>query len=406
MSPSDPQAPNEEDPNPSSFRRAPQNQHTDAASRTPIEERRPMDTDRLPDNPYLLLTPGPLSTSKRVKAAMLRDWCTWDDDYNAIVEEIRRRLVALATPAPGYTAVLMQGSGTFCVEATLTTAVPDRGKLLVLANGAYGRRIAEIARRCGIAHVLQEDDELAAPDLARLEAALGSEPGLTHVAVVHCETGSGMLNPLAAIAGIVKTHGRCLIVDAMSSFGGIPLDVAQLDVDYLISSANKCIQGVPGFGFVIAKRAVLSETRGQARSLSLDLYDQWHTMEDGRGKWRFTSPTHVVHAFFQALEELAAEGGVAARHRRYCENQRILTAGMQRLGFQTLLSAALQSPIITTFLCPPRPAWQFKRFYQDLKAKGFLIYPGKVTERDTFRIGTIGAVHPTDVERLIAAIPV
>jgi 2-aminoethylphosphonate-pyruvate transaminase len=365
-----------------------------------------MDSHRMPDNPYLLLTPGPLSTSKTVKSAMFRDWCTWDADYNAIVEEIRQRLVALATPAPGYTAVLMQGSGTFCVEATLTTALPDRGKLLVLANGAYGRRIAEIARRCGIAHVLLEEDELGAPDLARLEAALGSERAITHVAVVHCETGTGMLNPLAAIAGIVKAHGRCLIVDAMSSFGGIPINVAQLDVDYLVSSANKCIQGVPGFGFVIAKRAVLAATRGQARSLSLDLYDQWQTMEDGHGKWRFTSPTHVVRAFFQALVELTAEGGVAARHRRYCENQRILTAGMQRLGFQTLLPAALQSPIITTFLCPPQPGWQFRRFYDDLKAKGFVIYPGKVTQRDTFRIGTIGEVHPADVHRLIAAIPV
>ncbi len=406
MSWSDPQPPDGGDGNLSPFRRAPQNQHTDAAGRTPTEERRPMDTDRLPDNPYLLLTPGPLSTSKRVKAAMLRDWCTWDEDFNTIVEEIRRRLVALATPAPGYTAVLLQGSGTFCVEAVVTTAVPDRGKLLVLTNGAYGRRIAQIAQRCRVPCETLESGEVDPPDPEHLRRVLEANPAISHVAAVHCETTTGMLNPAAAVGAVVKAAGRIYILDAMSSFGGIPMDMAEMGADFLVSSANKCIQGVPGFGFVIAKRAVLAQTRGQARSLSLDLYDQWRTMEDGHGKWRFTSPTHVVRAFFQALEELAEEGGVAARHRRYCENHRILTAGMQGMGFQALLPAALQSPIITTFLCPPRPAWQFKRFYEDLKTKGFVIYPGKVTDRDTFRIGTIGDVHPADVQRLIAAIPV
>ena len=362
-----------------------------------------MKPERLPDNPYLLLTPGPLSTTKTVKAAMYRDWCTWDSDYNAIVQQIRQKLVQLGGSGETFTSVLMQGSGTFCVEATLTTAVPPTGKLLVLANGAYGRRIAEIARRCGIDHECHKSDECSPPDLDRLETSLTFDPAITHVAVVHCETTTGMLNPVKAIGRIVKAHGKCFIVDAMSSFGGIPMDLEANGADYLVSSANKCIQGVPGFGFVIVRRSVLEQTRGQARSLSLDLYDQWRTMEDHSGKWRFTSPTHVVRAFSQALAELEAEGGIEARHARYAANHRILVAGMQALGFQPLLPASWQSPIITAFLYPQADNWRFNRFYDDLKARGFVIYPGKVTDRDTFRIGNIGDVHGKDMHRLVDA---
>ncbi|MFO7714521.1 2-aminoethylphosphonate--pyruvate transaminase [Desulfosarcina sp.] len=363
-----------------------------------------MNPEQMPDNPYLLLTPGPLSTTKTVKAAMLRDWCTWDADYNTIVQQIRQHLVRMATDQEGYTAVLMQGSGTFCMEATITTAVPHEGKLLVLANGAYGRRIAEIARRCGIAHAVHDSGELAPPDPDRLKAALKADRAITHVAVVHCETTTGMLNPVEAIGRIVKAHGRQFIVDAMSSFGGIPMDVAMMGADYLVSSANKCIQGVPGCGFVIAREVVLERTHERARSLSLDLYDQWRTMQAQPGKWRFTSPTHVVRALFQALMELTAEGGVNARYARYGENHRILVAGMQRLDFEPLLATDLQSPIITAFLSPTHPAWRFQRFYDQLKARGFVIYPGKITDRDTFRIGNIGDIHALDMHHLIDAV--
>jgi 2-aminoethylphosphonate-pyruvate transaminase len=358
----------------------------------------------MPDNPYLLLTPGPLSTTKTVKSVMLRDWCTWDEDYNAIVQKIRRRLVRLGTNSEDYTAVLMQGSGTFSLEATLTTAVSKSGKLLVLSNGAYGKRIAEIARCCGIAHEVQYSGERSTPNLNRLRWLLDKDGDITHVAVVHCETTTGILNPVKAIGSIVKAYGRLFIVDAMSSFGGIPMDLEDIGADYLISSANKCIQGVPGFGFVIVKKTVLEKTRGQARSLSLDLYDQWRTMEDHQGKWRFTSPTHCVRAFFQALSELEAEGGIAVRHSRYCENHRILVEGMTKLGFQPLLDTELQSPIITAFLSPTHVAWNFRRFYNELKAKGFVIYPGKVTDHDTFRIGNIGEIHAEDIRRLINAV--
>lgn len=363
-----------------------------------------IDPSKLPDNPYLLLTPGPLSTSKTVKATMLRDWCTWDDDYNAIVRDLRRRLVALATDAPGYTSVLMQGSGTYCVEAVIGTALPETGKLLVLVNGAYGARIAAIAARLRIPHVVQDSGETSPPDLNALGQALANDSAISHVAVVHCETTTGMLNPVAAIGEVVKAAGRTYIVDAMSSFGGVPLDVNALGADFLISSANKCIQGVPGFGFVIAKTSALEACAGQARSLSLDLYDQWRVMEEKGGKWRFTSPTHVVRAFATAMDELEAEGGVAARHARYAGNQRRLAAGMKGLGFVTLLPEAVQSPIITAFLTPEAPGYRFETFYAALKARGFVIYPGKASAAETFRIGNIGEVHAPDIDRLLTAI--
>lgn len=360
--------------------------------------------DYLPENPYLLLTPGPLSTTKTVKSTMLRDWCTWDREYNDIVQEIRAQLVHLATDGPGYTSVLVQGSGTFAVEATITTMMPDSGKLLVLANGAYGRRMATIAERCRIPCRVENYGELAPPDAQSVTALLADDPSISHVAVVHCETTTGMLNPVDAIGAAVKQAGRLYLVDAMSSFGGIPMDIAAIGADFLVSSANKCIQGVPGFGFVIAKQEVLEKTAGQARSLSLDLYDQWQTMERQGGKWRFTSPTHVVRAFAQALLELEEEGGIVARSRRYRENQSLLARGMGELGFQPLLPEHLQSPIITAFHSPEAASFDFQDFYQRLKTAGFVIYPGKVSDHDTFRIGTIGAVAPTDIEQLLAAV--
>jgi len=360
--------------------------------------------DYLPENPYLLLTPGPLSTTKTVKSTMLRDWCTWDREYNDIVQEIRTQLVRLATNEPGYTSVLVQGSGTFAVEATITTMMPDSGKLLVLANGAYGRRMATIAERCRIAFRVENYGELAPPDAQGVAALLAEDPAISHVAVVHCETTTGMLNPVEAIGAAVKKAGRLYLVDAMSSFGGVPMDMAAIGADFLVSSANKCIQGVPGFAFVIAKQEVLEKTAGQARSLSLDLYDQWQTMERQGGKWRFTSPTHVVRAFAQALLELEEEGGIVARSRRYRENQSLLARGMAELGFQPLLPEHLQSPIITAFHSPEAAGYNFQDFYQRLKTAGFVIYPGKVSDHDTFRIGSIGAVAPQDIEQLLAAV--
>lgn len=355
--------------------------------------------------PYILLTPGPLTTSQTVKEAMLTDWCTWDEDYNLhIVEEIRKSLVSLATQHTGdYTSILLQGSGTYCVEAVIGSVIKPGDKLLILSNGAYGDRMGNIAEYHGISYDMLAFDETEQVSVSYVDDYLSHNAEITHVAVVHCETTTGVLNPLKKIAHLVKMHGKKLIVDAMSSFGGVPLDVHELGIDFLISSANKCIQGVPGFGFIIARCSELLHCKGVSKSLSLDIYDQWEAMEKGHGKWRFTSPTHVVRAFKQAMDELAEEGGVEVRHNRYCENHRVLVDGMRSLGFQTLLPDEIQSPVITSFLYP-HVDFNFKAFYTQLKERGFVIYPGKISQADTFRIGNIGDVHPEDFRQLIEII--
>ena len=356
---------------------------------------------------YLLLTPGPLSTTATVRAAMLQDSCTWDADYNqGVVEPIRRELVRLATGPEyesDYSAVLLQGSGSYVVESVLGSAIGVDECLLIINNGAYGARMGEMARCLGLRHHELDCGETTRPEPAAIEAMLARHPEITHLAMVHCETTTGMLNPLEEVAALCQRRGIRLIVDAMSSFGGIPIDMGRLGIEFLISSANKCIQGVPGFGFVIARRAALAACAGRARSVSLDLHAQWQTMEQQGGKWRFTSPTHTVLAFAQALRELDEEGGIAARHRRYCENQCTLVAGMVALGFGPLLPEQWQSPIITAFYSPAHPDYRFADFYQRLKAQGFVIYPGKVSQADCFRIGNIGDVTPERVRCLLAA---
>lgn len=336
---------------------------------------------------------------------MMTDWCTWDEDYNVhIVEEIRKGLVQLATrKTDEYTSILMQGSGTYCVEATLGSVITPKHKLLILSNGAYGDRMGNIAEYHGMNYDMLAFDETEQVSVEYVDDYLAHNAEITHVAVVHCETTTGILNPLKGIAHMVKMHGKKLIVDAMSSFGGVPLDVEELGIDFMISSANKCIQGVPGFGFIIARKSELQYCKGVSKSLSLDIYDQWDAMEKGHGKWRFTSPTHVVRAFKQAMDELAAEGGVEARHARYCRNHDVLVEGMRSLGFKTLLKDEVQSPVITSFLYPDKE-FDFKEFYHQLKEKGFVIYPGKISQADTFRIGNIGDVFPEDFSRLIEAI--
>ena len=354
---------------------------------------------------YLLLTPGPLTTSRTVKEAMLFDSCTWDDDYNlGVVQTIRQKLVQLATREVGYTSVLLQGSGSYAVEAALGSAIGSQGKVLIVSNGAYGARMIAMAEMMGIAYHALDCGEVARPSVQAIEEILQKEDDISHIAMVHCETTTGMLNPVAEVAELAQRYQKQYIVDAMSSFGGIPLDVGALKIDFLISSANKCIQGVPGFAFVVARRAALEACEGRSRSLSLDLYAQWRCMEDHCGKWRFTSPTHTVLAFAQALKELAEEGGVSARHQRYLTNQRQLVEGMRALGFTPLLSDDLHSPIITAFYSPTAEQYRFKAFYQRLKEQGFVIYPGKVSQSDCFRIGNIGEVYAQDIAALLGAI--
>lgn len=349
---------------------------------------------------YKLLTPGPLTTTDTVKKEMMFDHCTWDEDYKKITLEIRRKLLKLAkVDERDYTVVLMQGSGTFGVESVLTSSVVERDKLLIVANGAYGMRMAEIAEHAGLNYQVYEVHYDQIPDAEKIGEILRADPFITHVSMVHSETTSGILNDIASVAGVVKAAGRTMIVDAMSSFGGVDIPVGELGIDFLVSSANKCIQGVPGFSFIICKREALKACEGQARSLSLDLYDQWKTME-ADGKWRFTSPTHVVLAFAKALEEMEAEGGIEARSRRYRENNRLLIEGLKKLGFTTYVSAENQGPIITTFFYPENKNYTFQEMYQYIKERGYAIYPGKVTDADTFRIGNIGEIYKEDIEKL------
>jgi len=355
--------------------------------------------------PYLLLTPGPLTTTRSVKETMLRDYGTWDDDYNSLTQEIRARLAPLAgVSEPLYTSVLMQGSGTFLVEGTLGSVIPPDGKALIVDNGAYGARMATIAERLGIQHATMQLSETEAADPDQIADALAADSKITHVAVVHCETTTGLLNPATEIGKVVSDAGRIYFLDALSSFGGIEMKMDEIGAHYLVSSAHQCIQGTPGFAFLLAHRPTFERAEGYARSLSLDMFAQWKEMEAKGGKWRYTSPTHVVRAFLQALRELDVEGGVAARAARYAENHRTLIAGMRELGFRELVAEALQSTIITAFHFPADDHFTFQPFYQALKRRRFVIYPGKAGTAATFRIGTIGHVFPEDIRELLAAI--
>ncbi len=352
--------------------------------------------------PYLL-TPGPLTTSLTVKRAMLRDWGSWDDDFRAMTKTLRAKLIAMMGPGgEAFDCVPMQGSGTFAVESALGTLIPREAKTLVLANGAYGMRAALTLKYLGREHVVLDKGDYLPPRGAEVAAILAADPAISYVVAVHCETSSGILNPLVEISDAVEAAGRKLLVDAMSSFGAIPVEPAQMRYEALVSSANKCIEGVPGFGFLLARREALEAAKGTAQSLSLDAHAQWQTM-NATGQWRFTPPTHTVAAFLEALRAHEAEGGVAGRGARYARNRDVVVAGMRDLGFETLLADRWLSPIIVTFFCPADPAFSFARFYDLMKARGFIIYPGKLTRVDSFRIGCIGQLDEAVMTRVVDA---
>lgn len=352
--------------------------------------------------PYLL-TPGPLTTSYAVKQAMLRDWGSWDSDFRAMTADLRRRLLALTGDTKGeFDCVPIQGSGSFCVEAMLGSFIPKDGKVLVLANGAYGLRAAQTMQYLGRAYTLIDKGDYLPPRGPEVAAALEADPAITHVVAIHCETSSGILNPVAEISEAVYAKGRKLLIDSMSAFGAIPLDVNDIRYEAMVSSANKCIEGVPGFGFVIAKTSELEAAKSRSHSLSLDVHAQWATMEK-TGQWRFTPPTHVVAAFIEALKMHEVEGGVAARGARYARNRDVVVAGMRELGFETLLSERWLSPIIVTFFCPADQNFVFERFYDLMKVKGFIIYPGKLTVVDSFRVGCIGRMDEHVMRRVVEA---
>ena len=365
--------------------------------------RTPPERAELTGNREFLLTPGPLTTSLAVKRAMLRDWGSRDRQFIDLNARVRARLTQLAGGGDDFTCVPVQGSGTFAIEATLGTLVPRGGRLLVLVNGAYGERMMKIARVTGRDAIALTSAEDRTPDLGRLDRMLAEDAAIGHVAAVHCETTSGILNPIEAIARIVARHERRLVIDAMSSFGALPLDAAALPCDAVVASSNKCLEGVPGVGYAIVRRSVLDGCQGNAHSLALDLHDQWRAME-ANGQWRFTPPTHVLAAFDRALAEHEAEGSIAGRHRRYEANRRALVDGMRAQGFETLLPDPIQAPIIVTFRMPGDPAFDFEDFYDRLALRGYVIYPGKLTVAPSFRIGCIGHLAPEDILAAVGAV--
>jgi 2-aminoethylphosphonate-pyruvate transaminase len=351
----------------------------------------------------ILLTPGPLTTSAQTRSAMLLDWGSWDGAFNDLTASVCRDLVAIVQAQEEHVCVPLQGSGTFAVEAALGTLVPRNGKVLVPDNGSYCKRIVRILGYLGREAVILSHAEQEPADPARIDAALAADPAITHVAQVHCETGTGILNPLPAIAAIVANHRRGLIIDAMSSYGALPVDARTIRFDALIAASGKCLEGVPGLGFVIARRAALGGAGGNTRSLAMDLLDQWQYMQK-TGQWRFTPPTHVLAALRAALDQYHAQGGLPARLARYTQNCAALVSGMRALGLRTFLPDALQAPIIVTFHSPPDPAYDFTRFYGRVRDRGFILYPGKLTAVDTFRVGCIGAIGADTMREAVAAV--
>ena len=334
---------------------------------------------------------------------MIRDMGARDEEFLGVVADIRKMLLDIAGVSEEvFDVILLQGSGTYGVEAVLGTAVPRHGKVLIVSNGAYGARMVRMCAVAGIDHCVLQYAENEPVRVQDVDMALMDDPAVTHVAVVHLETTSGIVNPVEEVGAVASRHEKNFIVDAMCSFGGMPLDPVTARMDWLISSANKCLEGVPGFTLVLARLDALRECQGRARSLSLDLHDQWDYFRRV-GQFRFTPPVQAMLAFHQALIELVAEGGVSARFRRYQENRGHLMTGMREMGFAEYVPPGHQGDTITTFLYPDDPAFDFSVFYHALSRRGYDIYAGKVAAGDCFRIGNIGRIFPEDIENLLAA---
>jgi 2-aminoethylphosphonate-pyruvate transaminase len=355
------------------------------------------------DRDHILLTPGPLTTTLRTRLAMLKDWGSWDADFNAVTASVRTRLLDIVHGHGTHVVVPLQGSGTFSVEAAVATLVPRDGHVLVLDNGAYCKRAAKLTQMMGRRASITTFDEDQAVSADALDEALRGDSGITHVILIHCETGTGVLNPLEAIAAICERHGKGLIVDAMSSFGAIGIDARKTRFDALVAASGKCLEGVPGMGFVFMRQAVLEQCAGNSQSLAMDLHDQ-HVYMERTGQWRFTPPTHVLAALSESIAQFVEEGGQAARLARYRDNCKVLVEGLSALGLKPFLRPELQAPIIVTFHAPTHPAYDFKRLYAAAKARGFLIYPGKLTQVETFRVGCIGAIGPVEMRQAVNAI--
>ena len=354
------------------------------------------------DRDKILLTPGPLTTTLRTKLAMLRDWGSWDADFNAVTASVRRSLLAVIHGQDSHVVVPLQGSGTFSVEAAVATLVPRDGHVLVLDNGAYCKRAARLTTLMGRRCTVMGFDDAVQVSPAALAERLHSDRTITHVVMIHCETGAGVLNPLQAVSDVCAANGKGLIVDAMSSFGAIEIDARKTRFDALVAASGKCLEGVPGMGFVFIRKTLLDECAGRSQSLAMDLHDQYVYMEKTT-QWRFTPPTHVVVALAEAIAQFEAQGGQPARLARYTRNYQTLITGMKKLGFQPFLDPAIQAPIIVTFHAPADSKYDFKTFYAAARARGFILYPGKLTQIETFRVGCIGAIGPDEMEQAVHA---
>ena len=351
----------------------------------------------------VLLTPGPLTTSLRTKLAMLKDWGSWDSDFIAITARVRQSLLDIVHGHDSHVVVPLQGSGTFSVEAAVATVVPRNGHVLVLDNGAYCKRAAKLTHLMGRRTTVVPFAEDAAISPEVLQTHLLADKSITHVVMIHCETGAGVLNPLQAVADVCHAHGKGLIVDAMSSFAALEIDARKVHFDALVAASGKCLEGVPGMGFVFIRKAILPQCEGNNNSLAMDLYDQYISMEK-TGQWRFTPPTHVLVALNEAIAQFEEEGGQTARLKRYQSNCSTLVEGMAALGFKPFLDPAIQAPIIVTFHAPADPRYQFKTFYDSAKKNGFILYPGKLTQVETFRVGCIGAIGPVEMAQAVHAV--
>lgn len=355
------------------------------------------------DRDKILLTPGPLTTTQRTKLAMLKDWGSWDSDFIAVTARVRHGLLDVIQGQASHVVVPLQGSGTFSVEAAVATLVPRDGHVLVLDNGAYCKRAARLTTLMGRRCTVLGFDEAAQVSAAALHDALQADPTITHVVLVHCETGAGVLNPLPQVADVCTAHGKGLIVDAMSSFAALEIDARKIRFDALVAASGKCLEGVPGMGFVFIRKAILDACAGRSQSLAMDLHDQ-HSYMEKTGQWRFTPPTHVVVALAEALLQFQEEGGQPARLARYTRNYQTLIHGMAQLGFMPFLEPAVQAPIIVTFHAPGDPRYEFRAFYEAVRARGFVLYPGKLTQIETFRVGCIGAIGPDEMEQAVHAV--
>ena len=356
-----------------------------------------MDRDRI------LLTPGPLTTTLRTKLAMLKDWGSWDTDFIAVTASVKKRLLDIVHGQDTHVLVPLQGSGTFSVEAAVATVVPRDGHVLVMDNGAYCKRAAKLTQLMGrrATVVPQAEEEPVSP--AVLQTHLTADPSITHVVLIHCETGTGVLNPLPEVAAVCQRLNKGLIIDAMSSFGALPIDAREVQFDALVAASGKCLEGVPGMGFVFLRKTIVDACAGNSQSLAMDLHDQ-HVYMEKTGQWRFTPPTHVLVALSEAIAQFEEEGGRAARLARYTANCKTLVDGMAALSFRPFLRPEVQAPIIVTFHAPAHPSYEFRRFYEAAKARGFILYPGKLTQVETFRVGCIGAIGANEMRQAVAAV--